>query len=53
MSVTTEDLKKALRISHSEDDAMLSAYLLTAKQFVISAVDQTLTDESFGDDPRF
>ncbi|MCT3148013.1 phage gp6-like head-tail connector protein, partial [Lacticaseibacillus rhamnosus] len=24
MSVTTEDLKKALRISHSEDDAMLS-----------------------------
>lgn len=53
MSVTTEDLKKALRISHSEDDDMLSAYLLTATQFVISAIDQTLTAESFENDPRF
>ena len=53
MTVTVDDLKKSLRIDHSEDDALLQAYLTTAQAYVIGAIDQTLTAADFAEEPRF
>lgn len=53
MTVTVDDLKQSLRIDHSEDDALLQAYLITAQAYVIGAIDQKLTINDFTDEPRF
>lgn len=53
MSVSLEDIKKALRIEHNEDDTMLMAYLTTAGDYVLNAVDKSLKDvPAFIEDSR-
>ena len=51
--IPVDDLKKSLRIDHDEDDAMLNAYLETAEQYVVAAIDQDLTSDAFESDRRF